>query len=149
MGKEEEAFPSIDLSTALQPHTRTWFYVCWHLDKSHTEFKHLPWTTRAIRRKNPSDWNPRVPSPVPSSLGITLELIHNTYAWAQKAWDGEKKKKNCSTMTFTQGQPKQLCQPGFNAVRLAADAGAGKSNVDLTSSNLQSIFRLVAWYSVR
>lgn len=91
MWKEEESFPSINLSTTLQPHTHTRFYICWHSDKSHTEFKHLPWTIQAICRKNPSDWNPRVPSPVPSSLGITLELIHNTYAWAQKAWDGKKK----------------------------------------------------------
>lgn len=93
MWKEEESFPSINLSTTLQPHTHTRFYICWHSDKSHTEFKHLPWTIQAICRKNPSDWNPRVPSPVPSSLGITLELIHNTYAWAQKAWDGKKKTK--------------------------------------------------------
>lgn len=52
-------------------------------------------------------------------------------------------------MTFTQGQPKQLCQAGFDAACLATDAGAGKSNVNVTSSNLQTIFRLVAWYSVR
>lgn len=82
------------------------------------------------------------PSPVLNSLRITLELIHNTYASAQKA--GEEKtvlewhshKDNCSSFVrqdliqyvWQQSQTKH------------SSAGFGKSNMDLISSNFLNHF---------
>lgn len=83
--------PFIDFNWALHPCIYASFYVCWHLDKSHTELKRLLWTAQTIRKKNHQIQIIVSPIPVLSSLGINLELIHNTYASAQKAWE----EKNC------------------------------------------------------
>lgn len=95
------------------------FYVCWHFNKSHTKFKRLLWTAQTIRKKNHQIQIIVSPIPALNSLRINLELIHNTYASAQKAWE---EKKTSAGMTFTQGQLQQLCQAGFDIVHLATES---------------------------